>query len=120
MTVKEKLKSIFESLQEFGPEDFEDSFANHLYAMDRENDKAADIFLIENAQEFADTGATPLAGQIISSWRWYFDAIAEADYPLEKMPSHVRDIAERLYYKKEPASSQKQEISPDMRKRVAS
>ena len=120
MTVKEKLKSIFESLQEFGPEDFEDSFANHLYEMDDANDKAADIFLIENAQEFADTEVFASSGQAVSSWRWYFWAIAEADYPLEKMPSHVREIAERLYYKKEPASSQKQEISPDMRKRVAS
>ena len=120
MTLREQIEFDLNSLRKFGPGDFEDNFKLSLYEMDDANDKAADIFLIENAQEFADTEVFASSGQAVSSWRWYFWAIAEADYPLEKMPSHVRDIAKRLYYKKEPASSQKQEISPDMRKRVAS
>ena len=82
--------------------EFEDAFKLDLYRMDDANDKEADIFLIENAAEFESfdmvTGATE-----DSSWRFRHVAIAHGDYPLEKLPPHVRDIAERMYYKKELA-----------------
>ncbi len=95
--LKEKLEFTLEALRDFGSVEFEDSFKLKLYDMNKANDKEADIFLIENAAEFDSyemfTGATE-----DSSWRFRYVAIARGDYPLEKLPPHVRDIAERLYY----------------------
>ena len=102
MTTKESIKFTLESLRKFGSSDWEDTFKNDLGGLDQENDKAADIFLIENAAEFDSydmfIGATDDDG-----WRWHYIDIVTGDYPLEKLPTHVRDIARRLYYDKEPA-----------------
>lgn len=32
------------------------------------------------------------------SWRFFVKDIAEGNYPLEKLPDHVRDQAKHLYY----------------------
>ena len=102
MTVKEELEGKLEAIRNFGPMDWELSFVNDLYGMDNANDKEADIFLIENAAEF-ESYEMAVGAAINSSWRFYYDDIARGDYPLEKLPPHVRDIAERMYYKKELA-----------------
>ena len=33
-----------------------------------------------------------------SSWWWHAQAIARGEYPLEKLPEHVRELARELYY----------------------
>ena len=101
-TRKEELVFTLEALRDFGPMEFEDAFKLDLYRMDDANNKEADIFLIENAAEF-ESYEMAVGATINSSWRFYYDDIARGDYPLEKLPPHVRDIAERMYYKKELA-----------------
>ena len=32
------------------------------------------------------------------SWRWHWAEIIRGEYPLEKLPDHVRDLAQVLYY----------------------
>ncbi|TAL31576.1 MAG: hypothetical protein EPN93_17425 [Spirochaetes bacterium] len=31
-------------------------------------------------------------------WIWNLDAVARGAYPIEKLPTHVRDLAKELYY----------------------
>lgn len=31
-------------------------------------------------------------------WIWNLDAVARGEYPIEKLPAHVRDLAKELYY----------------------
>ncbi len=31
-------------------------------------------------------------------WVWNLDAVARGEYPIEKLPAHVRDLAKELYY----------------------
>ncbi len=95
----EELAFDLEALRKFGPLDWEDSFKNDLYGLDQANDKEADIFLIENAAEF-ESYEMAVGADEDKSWHFHYGAITDGDYPLEKLPSHVRDIAERLYYKK--------------------
>ena len=98
-TPKEELKGKLEAIKTFGPTDWELSFMDTLYGMDKVNDKEADIFLIENAAEFDSFGMFVGADED-KSWHFHYGAIADGDYPLEKLPPHIKDIAERMYYKK--------------------
>ena len=101
-TRKEELVFTLEALRDFGPMEFEDAFKLDLYRMDDANDKKADIFLIENAAEF-DYYEMAVGATEDSSWRFHYPAIVHGNYPLAKLPPHIRDIAERMYYKKELA-----------------
>ena len=85
MTLIEQIKFDLSAIRRFGPADWEDAFKQDLYAMDRENNQEADLFLIENAAEL-DSYEMSSGATLDSSWRFRYPAIAHGDYPLEKLP----------------------------------
>ncbi len=66
-----------------------------LRDMDELNDEELDIILIKNMAELA---RKLCVGTMDQSWRAQSGDIAEGEYPLEKLPAHVREIARELYY----------------------
>ncbi len=72
-------------------------FDNMLPDMDELNDKEIDIALIHNMKGLR---VNQCDGLVDSSWRGHVYDIADGEYPLEKLPEHVRELARELYYEK--------------------
>jgi len=66
-----------------------------LRDMDELNDEELDIILVEHMKDLAERLCV---GTFDQSWRAQSGDIAEGEYPLEKLPAHVREIARELYY----------------------
>jgi len=67
-----------------------------MHKIDRLNDIELDRYLVENFGKLSEAGCG--GGFEEDSWRYQIDWIVEGEYPLEKLPDHVRDIARELYY----------------------
>jgi hypothetical protein len=63
--------------------------------LDEANDEDLDAQLVEKSGVLADKTEIP---PFDDTWRWDYHLIAKGEFPLEKLPSHVRDLAQRLYY----------------------
>ena len=48
-----------------------------------------------------------VGADIDKSWHFHYGAISRGDYPLDELPAHVRELAKRLYYTKEPANKKR-------------
>lgn len=58
-----------------------------------------DIRLIRNAEIFAEyINEENYLIEDDDRWYWHIASIVKGEYPLEKLPEHVRDIAAKLYY----------------------
>ena len=76
-------------------------FENELYRLDEEEDQADDILLIQSMPGILKAGFEELPSEATANgWRWQWTEITSGRYPLDKLPDHVRDIAEALYYLK--------------------
>jgi len=71
-------------------------FLNIIPDMDELNDEEIDIVLIKNMKALKERLC---CGTLDQSWRAQSFDIASGEYPLEKLPEHVRDIAKKLFYK---------------------
>jgi uncharacterized protein YgfB (UPF0149 family) len=70
-------------------------FPGLVYDMDMLKDEEADIVLVKNMEGLKESLCVGTADQ---SWRAQTFDISEGEYPLEKLPKHVREIARELYY----------------------
>lgn len=83
------------------PEEFD--IADALRARSRMGDRVTDIEAVNEADERLVKAARytegdphiPAFGEL---WFENIKAIARGEYPLEKLPEHVRDLARELYY----------------------
>ncbi|MCL2154053.1 MAG: hypothetical protein FWH53_00155 [Leptospirales bacterium] len=66
-----------------------------IHKMDELNDIELDQYLVENFGKLSEEGCASGLGD---SWRSKIGWVVEGEYPLENLPDHVRDIAQRLYY----------------------
>ena len=77
---------------------------NELFIMDKENNVSDDLVLINSMPGLLSTGYEELPYPDYNNgehtWRWQWTEITSGRYPLNKLPDHVRDIAEALYYLK--------------------
>ena len=76
-----------------------DEISNALDIMDALKDDELDILLIRSLKEtFIDKGDQQIFPRLDDTWRWYGEDILNSEYPLDKLPDHVRDLAKELYY----------------------
>ena len=70
-------------------------FSTVVYDADELNDEEIDIVLIKNMKGLSEHDCF---GYLDDSWRAQTDDISAGEYPLEKLPEYVREIARELYY----------------------
>jgi hypothetical protein len=71
-----------------------------VYDMDILNDIELDQYLVENLGKLSEAGC--FGGFKEDSWRYQISWIVEGEYPIEKLPDHVRELAKELYYDRKP------------------
>ncbi|MDH7554170.1 MAG: hypothetical protein QHH74_10975 [Spirochaetota bacterium] len=66
---------------------------------ENESVRQQDIRYIKNGAFFAEWINEEYASiERHNEWYWHIATIVAGQYPLERLPEHVRDIAARLYY----------------------
>ncbi len=70
-------------------------FDNMLPDMDELDDKEIDVVLVKNMKSLEERLC---CGTFDDSWRGQVYDISHGNFPLEKLPEHVRELAKDLYY----------------------
>jgi hypothetical protein len=94
---KDHKDAILETIQDAQSGMIDEDFEQDLFTMDSVNDNALDIHLVKAMGDIVKNEYRPIR-MVDSSWRWEMVSIAQGEYPLEKLPDHVRDLAQVLYY----------------------
>jgi hypothetical protein len=81
-----------------------ESFVSAIHSADSAEDKAVDIQLVKAFENIERVGYF-VPRRTDGSWRWEWRLISQGEYPLEKLPDHVRDLAYVLYYQKSKKSA---------------
>lgn len=74
-----------------------EDLSNDMFGYESRKELETDIALIYVMPALLKQGFEEW-GSLESSWRWRWKDITSGSYPLEKLPAHVRDIAQALYY----------------------
>lgn len=78
------------------PEELE----NALFGLKEDPQPDVDILLVSNLPELISHNYDIFREFDNPSWHWFWQEIADGEYPLKKLPEHVRDLAKTLYYNK--------------------
>lgn len=89
--IKETITDIIEGREESA------YYPGLIYDLNELNDIELDRLLVENFGKLYEAGCGSGLGD---SWREKIGWIVEAEYPLEELPEHVRELAKKLYYDK--------------------
>lgn len=98
MISNDKKEKLLNNIKDARDGDFDESVANDISLMDEVQDVQIDIEWMKAIGDIYGYGFS--GSSQMDTWRWDVSAIASGRYPLDKLPDHVRDIAEALYYLK--------------------
>ena len=82
-----------ELIYEYGVEDNETVRFADQYLLDNLTD------FIENSPEWHGFEVQDDPSQPLEKWWWHLNKIAKGEYPIDKLPEHLREIYREEYYK---------------------
>jgi hypothetical protein len=67
------------------------TFDNDILELDKRYLSSGEIFAKSINDEYCDIKEG-------DAWYWHIASIVKGEYPLDKLPEHVREVAKELYY----------------------